>query len=102
MVVEHASGFIYCVSVTGVTGAREALPEELPAFIARVRARTDLPLAVGFGISTREHVVEIGRIADGAVVGSAFVRMIAETPATGRHAAVRAFMEELTGRGEGR
>ena len=101
-VVEHASGFIYCVSVTGVTGAREALPEELPAFISRVRARTALPLAVGFGISTREHVVEVGRLADAAVVGSAFVRMIADTPAAGRHAAVRAFMEELTGRGEGR
>src|SRR5690606_9232150 len=73
-VARHASGFIYCVSVTGVTGARDALSDELPGFLERVRAETDVPLAVGFGISRREHVEAVGRMADAAVVGTAFVR----------------------------
>jgi tryptophan synthase alpha subunit len=78
LVAEHASGFIYCVSVTGVTGARAALSDELPGWTARVRAQTDLPLAIGFGISKPEHVREVGRWADAAVVGSALVNVIAE------------------------
>lgn len=100
VVAAHASGFIYCVSVTGVTGARSALPTELPAFIARVRARTELPLAIGFGVSTREHVAEVGRLADAAVVGSAFVRAIADAPRAGRPEAVRAFVRGLTDGGD--
>ena len=99
VVVEHAGGFIYCVSVTGVTGARSALSAELPAFIARVRTETDLPLAVGFGISTRAHVEEIGRIADAAVIGSALVNAIADAPVGQRPEAARAYMEGITGRG---
>ena len=99
VVAEHGSGFIYCVSVTGVTGARPKLSAELPAFLARVRAQTALPLAVGFGVSTREHVREIGGFADAAVVGSAFVETIANATAAERPAAIRAFMEEITGRG---
>src|SRR5579884_2068386 len=66
-------GFLYCVSLSGVTGARDRLPEHLAAFIARVRAHTSLPLAVGFGVSRPEHVAEIGTIADGAVVASALL-----------------------------
>ena len=99
VVVEHAGGFIYCVSVTGVTGARSALSAELPAFIARVRTETELPLAVGFGISTRAHVEEIGRIADAAVIGSALVNAIADAPVGQRPEAARAYMEGITGRG---
>lgn len=98
LVADHGSGFVYCVSVVGITGARSELSAELPEFIARVRARTDLPLAVGFGISAREHVVSVGGLADAAVVGSAFVRTIAEATAPGRPDAVRAFVEEITGR----
>ena len=98
LVAEHASGFIYCAGVVGITGARSELSAELPEFIARVRARTDLPLAVGFGISAREHVQAVGALADAAVVGSAFVRAIADAPAQQRPAAVRAFVEEITGR----
>ncbi|MCS6802747.1 MAG: tryptophan synthase subunit alpha [Chloroflexota bacterium] len=71
-----ARGFLYCVSVTGVTGARRDLPPDLPAFLARVRAVTDLPIAVGFGISTPEHVEQVGRLADLAIVGSAVVDRI--------------------------
>ena len=99
-VAEQGSGFIYCVSVTGVTSARAQLSEELPAFVARVRERTDLPLAVGFGISRREHVAEVGRIADGAVVGSALVQAIAEAPREQRAQVAQALMEDLSGRGE--
>ena len=98
-VAEHGSGFVYCVSVTGVTGARPQPSEELPAFVGRVRERTDLPLAVGFGISRREHVVEVGRIADAVVVGSALVNAIADAPRDERSAAARALMAELSGRG---
>lgn len=98
LVSRHASGFVYCVSVTGVTGARAALSEQLPAFIDRVRARTALPLAIGFGISSREQVREVGTLADAAVIGSAFVNMIADAPREERSVRVRAFMEEITGR----
>ena len=97
LVAEHASGFIYCVSVVGITGERRELSAELPEFMARVRARTDLPLAVGFGISAREHVQAVGALADAAVVGSAFVRTIAEASALERPEAVRAFVREISG-----
>jgi tryptophan synthase alpha chain len=98
LVSKHASGFIYCVSVTGVTGARAALSDQLPDFIARVRQRTALPLAIGFGISSPEHVREVGGFADAAVIGSAFVNMVADAPREERPARVRAFVEEITGR----
>ncbi len=70
---EMASTFLYCVSVTGVTGARESLPPDLDDFIKRVRAKTDLPLAVGFGISSPEMVNGVANMADGVVVGSAIL-----------------------------
>jgi tryptophan synthase alpha chain len=75
-VAEQASGFIYCVSRTGVTGPREHLPADLPAMVAKVRALTDKPLAVGFGISTPQQVADVCRVADGAVVGSALVEIM--------------------------
>jgi tryptophan synthase alpha subunit len=99
-IAKHASGFIYCVSVTGVTGARTQLSDELPAFIERVRRHTDVPLAIGFGISTREHVEEVGELADAAIVGSAFVQAVASAPRAERPQAVRAYMEGITGRGD--
>jgi len=71
-----SSGFLYLVSRTGVTGAREALPEDLPALARRVRRFTQLPIAVGFGISLPTHVTVLGGIADAAVVGSALVAEI--------------------------
>ncbi len=75
-VAEHATGFIYCVSLTGVTGARAELPPQLPAFIERVRPRTQTPLAVGFGISRPEHARQVAQIADGVIVGSALVSVV--------------------------
>lgn len=73
-----ASGFIYVVSRTGVTGPREALSREIPGVVARLRRASALPVAVGFGISRPEHVRELAGLADGAVVGSAVVELIAE------------------------
>lgn len=76
------SGFLYLISRTGVTGMRDALPEELPALVRRARKSTRLPIAVGFGISLPTHVSVLGGIADAAVVGSAIVAEIekAATP----------------------
>jgi tryptophan synthase len=70
---EMASSFLYCVSVTGVTGARDSLPPDLDDFIKRVRSKTDLPLAIGFGISSPEMVNGVAMMADGVVVGSAIL-----------------------------
>jgi tryptophan synthase alpha chain len=74
---ELGSGFLYVISRLGVTGARDALAADLAPLLARVRALTRLPIAVGFGISTPRHVAEACRHADAAVVGSALVREIA-------------------------
>jgi tryptophan synthase alpha subunit len=93
-----ASGFVYCVSVAGVTGAREALPEALGSFLARVRRQAELPLAVGFGISRREHVEALAGKADAAVVGSAIVDVIEASPRAEREERVKDYVEVLTGR----
>jgi tryptophan synthase alpha chain len=76
------SGFLYIISRTGVTGAKDSLPEELPALLRRARHFTDLPIAVGFGISLPGQVSVLGGLADAAVVGSALVSEIqhASTP----------------------
>ncbi|KAL7565925.1 hypothetical protein ACA910_008387 [Epithemia clementina (nom. ined.)] len=77
ILAQHAaSTFLYCVSITGTTGTRSALPDDLPAFVARVRSQTDLPLAVGFGISDPTMVQSVANIADGVVVGSAVLKAI--------------------------
>ena len=95
---EHAGGFVYCVSVAGVTGARSEMSADLPAFVARVRRCTDLPLAVGFGISRREHIESLLGLADGAAVGSALMTLVSETAAPDRERAVREYVETLVGR----
>jgi tryptophan synthase alpha chain len=74
LAAKHSNGFLYLVSVTGITGARSALPPHLAGFIANVRAHTDLPLAVGFGIGAPEQARAVGALADGVIVGSALVR----------------------------
>jgi tryptophan synthase alpha chain len=78
----NAQGFIYLVSVTGVTGARSDIPEGLPGLIKRIRQHSSVPVCVGFGIGTPEQAKAIGSIADGAIVGSALVRAIeaSQTP----------------------
>lgn len=72
----NAGSFMYCVSVTGVTGARGDLPSDLKSFVDRVRENSNAPLAVGFGISTPEQVAEVSRVAEGVVVGSAIISAI--------------------------
>jgi len=74
LVGELSGGFVYCVSTTGITGERTELPPELAETVARVRAHTTSPVAVGFGISTPEHAAAVARIADGVIVGSAIVK----------------------------
>ena len=76
LVARYSTGFIYLVSRTGVTGERDALSDSVAPMVRAVRAVTDLPLAVGFGISRPEHVAELARQVEAVVVGSAFVRLI--------------------------
>ena len=76
LVAEYSTGFVYLVSRTGVTGERDSISSSVAPLIRSVREVTDLPLAVGFGVSTPEHVAEIGRQAEAVVVGSAIMRMI--------------------------
>jgi tryptophan synthase alpha chain len=71
-----SSGFLYLISRTGVTGAKDALPDDLPALIRRARSVTQLPIAVGFGISLPGHVSVLGGLADAAVIGSSLVSEI--------------------------
>ena len=78
IVTSRSSGFIYLVSLTGVTGPREGLPEELESFVARVRERTEKPLCVGFGVSTPEQARRIARVADGVIVGSRIIQLLDE------------------------
>jgi tryptophan synthase alpha chain len=96
-IAARASGFIYVVSLTGVTGARQSIAANLGDVLARVRRYTDLPLVVGFGISTPNHVAEIARSADGAIVGSALISRLEELPAAEVVAGASAFVGELAG-----
>jgi tryptophan synthase alpha chain len=73
-----ARGFVYVVSVTGVTGERNELPPELESIIARVRGAASVPVAVGFGIASAEQVRQVGAIADGVIIGSRLVRILAD------------------------
>ncbi len=77
-VAARSRGFIYLVSLTGVTGARDTLPAELEGFVARVREKAKQPLCVGFGVSTPEHARRVAAIADGVIVGSRLIQLIEE------------------------
>ena len=72
----HTTGFLYCVSLTGVTGARDSMGDDVPAFMETVRNRSTHPLAIGFGISTPGHAQEAANLADGIIVGSAIINVI--------------------------
>ena len=76
LVADRARGFIYLVSVTGVTGARASLPTELNSFVGRVRKAAKQPLCVGFGISTPEQARQVARMADGVIVGSRIIQLM--------------------------
>jgi len=87
LIAAASSGFLYIISRTGVTGAKESLPEELPAMVRRARKFTTLPIAVGFGISLPTQVTVLGGIADAVVVGSALVAEIEKAPSASAAAA---------------
>ena len=97
-IAESSTGFLYYVSVTGITGERTQLPPELVDNVARLREETDLPICIGFGISRPEHVRLLAPVADGLIVGSAIVRRIAEAAARDRREVrqeVRAYVNQL-------
>jgi len=91
------SGFVYCISVTGVTGVREQVSGRSFELLDRVRAHTDLPLAVGFGISNRAQVEEVGETAEAAVVGSALIRVMLDSPRDQLVERASRFVAELAG-----
>ena len=82
-VLDNASGFLYYVSVAGITGLQQAAEGSIAAAVARLKASTDLPVAVGFGIRTPDQAAGVARVADGVVVGSAVVDAIAKAAAAG-------------------
>jgi tryptophan synthase alpha chain len=91
-----SSGFVYAVSRTGVTGARQRLPEDARDLVKRLRRYTKLPIAVGFGISTAQQFAAVGTFADAAVVGSAIVDLIERNPSRAA-ATVAEFVQRLVG-----
>ena len=78
-IAEHSRGFVYAISRTGVTGKRNELAADAAALVERIRRWTGLPVAVGFGISNADHVAEVAKFADAAVIGSAIVELIERT-----------------------
>ncbi len=94
-VAELSSGFVYCVALKGVTGARSELASDLGAFLERVRQATDLPRAVGFGISRPEHVAQVARMAEGAICASALLDYIGSLEPSARVAGAETFVREL-------
>ena len=94
-----ARGFVYCVSLTGVTGARRALASDVAEFVGRVRRHTALPIAVGFGISAPEHVSALRGTADGIVVGSAAIDVVTNAAPEKRADDLRAFVASLAAAG---
>lgn len=91
-------GFLYCVSLSGVTGSRASLPPHLREFVSKVRGYTkpyNLPIAVGFGLSTREHIAEVTSYADGAVVGSAIVNVIDRSAESEQVEAITNYLQSL-------
>jgi tryptophan synthase alpha chain len=96
-IAARASGFIYVVSLTGVTGARQHIAANLSDVLARVRRHTDLPIVVGFGISTPEHIAEVARNADGAIVGSALISRLEQLPPAECVSGATAYIADLAG-----
>ncbi len=95
---ESAGGFVYCVSLNGVTGARKELPPHLHEFIQRVRFYTqprNIPIAIGFGLSTPEHIAQVAQYAEGAIVASALVNLIEQHKETEQESVVQQYVQSL-------
>lgn len=95
MICEHGSGFLYYISLKGVTGARQNQKFELTEAMAEIRQCTNIPVAVGFGISTPEQAAQVGEWADGVVVGSALIDLISRTDDPTLYSTVENYMAEL-------
>jgi tryptophan synthase alpha chain len=94
-------GFIYCISLSGVTGSRNELSPHLHSFLERVRRYTsdkNIPLAVGFGLSKPEHIAAVTSLVEGAVVGSALVNLIDQFQEGEQAQAVKSYIESLRGK----
>lgn len=103
-IADKTTGFIYYVSVTGITGERTELPAEIVDHVSELRSLTDLPICIGFGISRPEHVQMLAPVADGLIVGSAIVRRMAEAESRGRQAVLAEigdYVEQLIAAMEG-
>jgi len=94
---EMATGFVYCVSVAGITGVRDALPQGAVELLRRVRARTDVPVALGFGIGSARAAVEAAEEADGIIIGSKLMRLVEEGGAERAGVWLREVRETLSG-----
>jgi tryptophan synthase alpha chain len=96
-IAENSGGFVYAISRTGITGTQQELAVGAKELVARIKQHTTLPVALGFGVSTPEHVAAVAEFADAAVIGSAIVALIEKTPAAEAPAAVGAFVASLRG-----
>ena len=94
-IAQHSKGFVYAISRVGITGTRETVASDAATLVARLRAFTDLPIAVGFGISTPAHVAAVGAFADAAIIGSAIVALIEQSKPEQAAEAVGQFIREL-------
>lgn len=95
VILEHCGGFVYCVSVTGVTGGTSADTERAGDVVARVRRHTDMPALVGFGVSGPESAAALSGLSDGVIVGSALLRAVGELRGESAAAAARDFLDGL-------
>lgn len=96
-IAQHSRGFVYAISRVGITGTQTTLADDAKSLVERLRRVTALPIALGFGVSTPEHVQAVNSFADAAVVGSAIVALIEQTPASEAAEAVGAFVRALKG-----
>ena len=96
-IAESSQGFVYAISRVGITGTQTELASDAQGLVERIKKFTDLPVALGFGVSTPEHVKAVGGFADAAVVGSAIVGLIEKTPAADAAKAVGEFVRGLSG-----
>jgi tryptophan synthase alpha chain len=96
-IAENSQGFVYAISRVGITGTQTELASDAKGLVERLRKFTTLPIALGFGVSTPEHVRAVGEFADAAVVGSAIVGLVEKTPAADAPRAVGEFVRSLCG-----
>ena len=96
-IAEHSRGFVYAISRVGITGTQTSLASDAKTLVDRLRAFTALPIALGFGVSTPEHVKTVAQFADAAVIGSAIVGLVERTPGVEAAQAVGEFVRELKG-----